>query len=140
MGQLGGRKQVALVQHDQIGLFQLLFINVEDVVGKAGRTVLLGGLSQPVQHAHLVSVEEHGKRRQIELPPMKLLQRLEHRCRQIGAASDRLADEHVRVGIADQSLHGGDHVGKPATKAAAGDLFHLGAGLFEKLGIDQVAA
>ena len=37
VGQLGRREQVGFVQHDQIGLFELLFIDVEDVVGKAGR-------------------------------------------------------------------------------------------------------
>ena len=40
LGQLAGCQEVGLVQYDQVGLFELLLVDVKDIVGKPGRFVL----------------------------------------------------------------------------------------------------
>ena len=106
--------------------------------GKRAAAVRLRGLSQPGEHPHLLHVDQHGKRRHLELVPVELLERLHHRGRQVGATAHRLADQHVGADLADQAFHGADHVGEAAAEAAAGHLLDLRAGLLENLGIHQV--
>ena len=137
LGQLAGGKLIGLVQHDQIRLFKLLFVDIEHAVGKTSRCVLFRRLPQPRQHAHLLHVDQYGKRGQIELLTVQLLERFDDGARQIGTTADRLADQHVNPRLANQAFHGADHVGKPATEAAADHFLDLGTAFLENLGIDQ---
>jgi len=69
-------------------------------------------------------VDEHAERRDHERVAVHALERIADRCAQVGAAADRLGDEHLGRHVLGQAARRVDQRVEAAAEAPAGDFLH----------------
>ena len=110
-----GIDEITLVDDDDLRLFQLLAVDVAHVFGE-----LRGG--EPQHPFGPQRIDDDAHRRHGKPVAVDLLERQRHRGHEVGAAPDRLGDQHIRRGLPHQRFGRLDQRREPAAEAAAHDL------------------
>ncbi len=110
------RQQLGFSDDDEIGLLQLLAVNVEDFLGE------FSALHEAEDSLGADGIDEDAERRDEESVAVNPAQRVGHRRDEIGATADGLGDEDIRTSGVAEFARSLDEGIEAAAKTAAWDL------------------
>ena len=131
---LGSVEQIAFVDDDNIGFFELFAVDVEHLLGKLASFLQ----SEDAQRAD--RVRQHAQWRDKKIVAINPAQRIRDRRHQIGATADRLGDEHLGTRGGGQLVRSVHERVEPATKTAARNFFRSEPARAEHFRVHQFAA
>ena len=127
-------EQIAFVDDDEVGLLELLAVNVENLLGE------LAAALQPEHAQRANRVRQHTEWCDGKVAAVNQSQRIRDRRDEVSATADRLGNEHVRPRRRCQFVRRVHEGVEPATKTTARNFFGRESPRTQHRRVDQLAS